>query len=346
MDAPGTKPLSATSQRLSWSRYFFRILLKALGGLLFLGITGWMAMAICYADLHGRSPRIVRAVLVVIVSISVFVFIRPRRRGVLAFIFGFAGVLCWFFSISPSNVRDWGDDVAVLPYATIEGNLVHLHNIRNFDYRSETDYTAAYYDRTFDVSHLQTLDLILSYWSGPTFAHEFLSFGFDDGQYLSISIETRKEKSEKYSAVQGFFRQYEIVYVVADERDLIRLRTNYRGEEVYLYRMRTPPEKIRAVFRDYLSSINSLQKQPRFFNALTENCATSVFSHLCCAPPYPPFTLGVLFSGYLARYEYENGELDRSFSFDELERRSHINDLAEPADQAVDFSQRIRARLR
>ncbi len=345
MDDPKGELIPAAQPPRSLPRRLVRGLLIALGGLVILGMTGWMALAVCYTDLHATSPRTLMASFVAALSIAVVLFVKPRRRGIVIFAILFIAVLAWFFSIRPSNERDWAADVAVLPYATIDGELVRLHHIRNFDYRSETDYTPAYYDRTFDLSRLQTVDLILSYWAGRAIAHAMLSFGFDNGQYLAVSIETRKEKSEQYSAVEGFFRQYELIYVVADERDLIRLRTNYRDEEVYLYRTRASPEKARAVFLDYVRMINSLHERPRFYNALTENCMTSVFAHLRCAPPYPPFSLGVLLSGYSAEYGYRSGGLDHSVPFEELERRSRINDLAKPADQAADFSRRIRARL-
>jgi hypothetical protein len=271
--------------------------------------------------------------------------LRRQRMGLSIFLLAFVAVLSWFLSLRPSHERDWATDVAVLPYATIEGDKVQLHNIRNFDYRSETDFTAAYHDRTVELSKLTTMDVILSYWSGRAFAHALLSFGFSDGQYICVSIETRKEKSEQYSAIEGFFRQYELIYVVADERDVVRLRTNYRGEDVYLYRLRAPPDRVRTVFLDYFKTINSIHDKPRFYNALTENCMTSLYSHLRSSPPAPPFNMGVLLSGYSARYGYESGGLDHSVTFDELEKRSHINDLAKPADQAADFSQRIRSRL-
>jgi hypothetical protein len=190
------------------------------------------------------------------------------------------------------------------------------------------------------------MDLVLSYWAGRAIAHALLCFNFDDGNHIAISIETRKEKGEDYSAVEGFFRQYELIYVVADERDVIRLRTNYRGERVHLYRLRASPEKCRYVFLDYLKTVNAIHDRPRFYNALTENCTTSIFAHMMGGPPpQPRFTPGVLLSGYSAKYAYQNGGLDHSVSFDELEKRSLINDLAIPADKAPDFSERIRARL-
>ncbi len=326
-------------------RRLLRWALTALVGVVLLGMAGWMFLAVRLADRHGTPPRTILAAIVALAPLALVVIVRRRRIGLIVFLLAFAATLGWYFSRQPRSDRDWQRDVAVLPYATISGDQVTLHNIRNFEYRSETDYTPAYYDRTYDLSKIRTIDLILAYWAGEAIAHAMLSFGFDNGQYLAISIETRKEKGEEYSAVEGFFRQYELIYVVADERDVIRLRTNYRKEEVYLYRLRASPAKARAVLLDYLETANAIHERARFYNALTENCATSVFSHMFAGPaPRPKFTLGVLLSGYSAEYAYKNGGLDQSLPFEELKRRSHINDLAQPADAAPDFSQLIRAR--
>jgi len=321
-------------------------LLLGLVGLVLLGMAGWMFLAVRLADRHGTPPRTILAALVALVPLLLVVIIRRRRIGLAIFVLAFLSTLGWYFSRRPSQHRDWQPDVAVLPYADFDGDFVHLHNVRNFDYRSETDYTPAYYDHTYDLTKLQSMDLILSYWAGPAIAHAMLTFNFDDGTHVAISIETRKEKGESYSAVEGFFRQYELIYVVADERDVIRLRTNHRGEQVHLYRLRAGPEKCRYVFLDYLDTVNSIHERPRFYNALTENCTTSIFGHMLGGPPpQPKFTPGVLLSGYSAKYAYENGGLDHSVSFDELQKRSLINDLAIPAGDAPDFSERIRARL-
>lgn len=327
-------------------RRILRFLLKGLFAVAILGMAGWMFLAVRSADRHGVPPRTILAAIVAGVPLALAIFVRRRRIGLILFFVAFIATIGWYFSIRPEHNRDWQTDVAILPYAEFDGDLVHLHNVRNFDYRSETDYTPAYYDRTYDLSKLQSMDLVLSYWAGRAIAHALLCFNFSDGNHVAISIETRKEKGEEYSAVEGFFRQYELIYVVADERDVIRLRTNYRKERVHLYRLRASPEKVRYVFTDYLETVNSIYNRARFYNALTENCTTSIFGHMLGGPPpQPRFTLGVLLSGYSARYAYENGGLDHSVSFDELERRSLINDLAEPADKATDFSERIRARV-
>jgi hypothetical protein len=220
-----------------------------------------------------------------------------------------------------------------------------MHNIRNFAYRTETDFTPRYYDKTFDLQELDTADLIATYWMGDAIAHMMVSFGFNGRDYLAISIETRKERSESYSTLAGFFREYELFYVVADERDLVRVRTNYRNdppEEVYLYRTNAPPPNVRRLFLSYVEKINSLKAHPEFYNTLTTNCTTNIWMHTQVNGA-TPFSWKILASGYVPLLVYENGRLDRSLPFDELRRRGHINAAARAAGDAADFSQRIRA---
>jgi hypothetical protein len=250
--------------------------------------------------------------------------------------------------IKPSNDRDWQPDVTVLSYAEVNGDLVTVHNIRNFDYRSETDYTPAYYNKTFDLSRLEAVDLIAVYWAGPKIAHIMLSFGFGGNDYLAISIETRKEMGESYSTFKGFFDQYELYYVVADERDVIRLRTDFRKdppEEVYLYRLRAPIETGRRLFLEYMRRINALQEQPEFYNTLTTNCTTSIFLNSKVNPDHIPFSWKLLLTGYVPEYLYEQNRLDTSLPYPELQKRSLINSRAQAADNAPDFSRLIREGL-
>lgn len=250
--------------------------------------------------------------------------------------------------IRPSNDRHWQPDVAVLSYAEINGDLITVHNIRNFDYRSETDFTPAYYDKTFDLSKLESVDLAAVYWAGPRIAHTMLSFGFGVNDYLAISIETRKEVGESYSTFKGFFGQYELYYVVADERDVIRLRTNYRKdppEEVYLYRLRAPIENGRRLFLEYMHRINALKEQPEFYNTLTTNCTTTIWLNSKVNPDHLPFSWKLLLSGYVPEYLYEHERLDTSLPFPELQKRSLINSRARAADNSPDFSRLIREGL-
>jgi hypothetical protein len=270
---------------------------------------------------------------------------RWRWRAAGAYWVAFFALLAWFFSLAPSNDRDWQADVATLPYATVAGDIVTMHNIRNFDYRSETDYTPAYYDKSFDVSKLTGVDIIAVYWMGPAVAHIFVSFEFAGSDHLAVSIETRKEKGEEYSTLKGFFRQYELYYVVADERDVIRLRTNYRKdppEDVYVYRAQGPLENGRRLFLDYVRKINSLKEKAEFYNTLTTNCTTNIWMHTLVNVGHLPFSWKILASGYVPQYMYEAGRLDNSVPFAELQKRALVNPRAHGADKAQDFSRRIR----
>src|SRR5262249_16303092 len=217
-----------------------------------------------------------------------------------------------------------------------------IQNVRNFDYRSETDFTERWEERTFDLAKLQGADLFLSYWGSPSIAHTIVSWDFGDGQHLAISIETRKERGESYSALLGFFRQYELYYVVADERDVIGVRTNHRGERVYLYHVRLPPERSRALLLDYLKEVNQLTEEPRWYNALTHNCTTTIREHAARVGPVQPWSWQILANGYLDQLWYERGVLDNSLPFAELKARSDITERAKAADGAADFSARIR----
>jgi hypothetical protein len=182
---------------------------------------------------------------------------------------------------------------------------------------------------------------------GPAIAHVFVSFGFGD-DHVAVSVEARREEGEGYSSIQGFFKRFELIYVVGDERDLIRVRTNYRRdppEDVYLYRVRAPVENIRRLFLEYVRAINELAERPRFYDTLTTNCTTTVALHTRVNPGHLPLSWKVLLSGHAAEYVYEEGRLDTSLPFAELQRRSRVNDAARAADQAPDFSRRIRAGL-
>jgi hypothetical protein len=324
------------------------VALTVLACLLVVGLTGWGALAIYYSGAGSGGLRGAVAIAFALAGLTALVgcgFRRWRWRALAGFFALFAILVTWWGSIEPSNDRDWRPEVAVLPHATIAGNLITVHNIRNFDYRTETDFTPAYYDKTFDLNKLEAVDAIATYWMGPEIAHVFVSFGFGGGDYLSVSIETRTERGEGYSTIKGFFKQYELFYVVGDERDLIRVRTNYRNdppEDVYLYRVHGPIENGQRVFLEYMHKINALKTKAEFYNTLTTNCTTNIWLHTRINPGHLPFSWKLLLSGYVPAYLYEAGRLDTSVPFPELQRRAHINARAREADQAEDFSQRIR----
>jgi hypothetical protein len=321
-------------------RWIALALLWALLGL----VTLW-AVAALYFDARVSWLRLPLAAIYGLAMLAVLIWVRPRRLAAGICAGGFGLVLAWWFSLQPSNQRDWQPDVAVLPYADISGSQVKIHNIRNCDYRTETDFDVHHYDKTINLEDLRTVDLFLVTWGSPNIAHTMVSFGFLNGDYVCFSIETRKEKGEAYSAVKGFFRQYELTYVMADERDLVRLRTNYRqGEEASLYRVQMTPEQGRTFFLDYLKRANALRERPEWYNALTDNCTTAIRTQRAAADRQP-WDWRMLINGHLDQLLYERGTIATNLPFAELKKRSLVNARAHAADKDPDFSQHIRQNL-
>jgi hypothetical protein len=280
-------------------------------------------------------------------TILAFALLPAPGRTAVAALAIFAILVILFLRIPASNDRDWQPEVSVTPHAEINGDIVTIYGVRNFDYRTESDFTPRWEERTYDVRKLDSADIIAVYWAGKAIAHVMLSFGFAGEDYLAVSIETRKEKGESYSTLAGFFRNYELYYVIADERDVIRVRTTYRQpqEDVYIYRVSGSRENLRRVFLEYLTSINELRDRPVFYNTLTTNCTTSILLHTRVNPESPPFSWKILLSGYVPDYLYELGRLDTTMPFAELEKVSRVNERAHAADQDPAFSQRIREGL-
>lgn len=312
----------------------------------------WAVLAVYFGDSHSGMVQTGIATVVGLLGLVTLVglgFARWRKRVLTAYAVLFIAVLGWWLlAIQASNERQWQPDLTKLPYATVDGDIVTLYNIRNFDYRSEFDYKPAYYNKTFDLNKLDGVDLFAVYWMGPAVAHTILSFNFGDKDYLAVSIEARKEQNEGYSTIKGFFRQYELTYIVADERDVIRLRTNYRKEppeQVYLYRLQGGKQNVRRLFLEYLLKINELHDKPSFYNTLLDNCTTAIWFNARVNPGHLPFSRKILLSGYVPEYLYESGRLDTRLPFEQLQRQALINPAAQAADQSPDFSRRIRAGL-
>lgn len=272
-------------------------------------------------------------------------FVRPFRIALVCFAGLMVLVVAWWLSIQPSNDRSWLPEVAHLPTASFEGDLVTIRNVRNFNYRSETDFDPRWEERTYDLSRLRGADLFLSYWGSPWITHTIISWEFDDGQHLAVSIETRKERGEEYSALLGFFRQFELYYVFADERDLVGLRTQHRGEDVYLYRLRTPVETARAVLVDYLEEANRLASTPRWYNAATHNCTTAIRYHMKNIAADNPWDWRILVNGFIDELAYERGSIDTELPFELLRTRSNITERAQAAGSTPSFSRNIREGL-
>ena len=302
-----------------------------------------------FALYYGSWPQSVCVALALLYGTAhvAAVLFAPFRRVALGCVAVFLLPLVAFHVMRPSNDRAWQPDVAQQPFAEITGDQVIVHNVRNCTYQSETNFAVAFETRRYDLSKLRTADIFLADWGLHKVAHTMLSFGFDDGQYLCFSIETRKEVGESYSAFKGLFRQYEVIFIAGDERDLVGLRTNFRqGETVRLYRMvKAPLQTVRATFTAYLDRINGLKRKPEWYNAVTENCMVGFFqiARQHAVEGRGRWHWSVILNGYADRHAYENGALDASLPFEELRERSVINDRARAAGGSPAFSSLIRA---
>ncbi len=250
----------------------------------------------------------------------------------------------WWTSMTPRQDRVWADDVAQRLHVTaFDGRHVVLDNVRDFTWRTEQDYDARWVRREYDLAQLRSADLVLSYWMGPAIAHTLVSFGFDDGRHLVFSVEIRKERNESFSALGGFFRQFEMTLVAAEETDIIRTRTNARGEDVYLYRIEgLDRSQLRALFAGYLQQARQLDAEPAFYNTLTSNCTTIVFDLARQIEPGLPMDYRLLASGYLAGYAYDQHALVAGVDLATLKTRGRITERALQPQAQQDYSGWIR----
>ena len=305
----------------------------------------WAAAALWFDGPVSRPLAGVLAALFGLGCVVLFVAVRPAGRAALLVAAGVAAVAVWWLRIPPSNQRDWLPDVARPAEAHFDGSRVTIENVRNFAYRSDTDYDEHWETRTYDLDRLKGIDLFLSFWGPTLIAHTIVSWEFEDAPPLAISIETRKEKGEEYSAVRGFFRQFELYYVVADERDVVGVRTNHRGEHVFLYRVRMTREQARELLVDYLEEVERLAHHPRWYNAFSQNCTTTIRMHLRNVGLAQALNWRLFANGRLDELMYERGTIDTSLPLAELRRRSEITERAKAADSSPDFAERIRVGL-
>ena len=337
--APDTKQGGA-----SWFSRSPRWVLASLRFTLFSLLVIWTTLAVYYSNLPWAWLRLVLAVDVAAFSVwALWLTRRPRMRWAFAGLF--LVVLVWFITIRPSHDRPWRPEVAVMPRAIIDGDRVRITGFRNFDYRSGDDFTERWEEREVSLSRLTSLDFYISYWSVGSFAHTFVSFNFDNAPPVCISIEIRPEVGESFAPVPALFKQFELIYVVGAERDIVGVRTNHRNEEVYLYHIRTAPENARRLFLVYLDRINELADRPEWYNLLSNNCTLNIVRYANAAGRVGRWDIRHLLNGWADRYLYAAGWLDTSLPFEELRARSRINDAARAAGDSPDFSRRIRAGL-
>jgi hypothetical protein len=322
-----------------------RAVFVALGGLICLIATAW-AVGALYFDLPITPLRAPLALMYGAAMLAALLFVKGRWRASGIVVAGFVVVLGWWLTIKPMEDRAWQPDVARRAWADVGNDEITLHNVRNCEYRTETDYTPRWETRVVHLSKLTGVDLAINFWGSPWIAHPIASFQFADSLPLAISIETRKAIGQSYSALRGFYRQYELIYIPADERDVIRLRTNYRGEEVYLYHTTASAERGRAIFLEYLKHLNQLHDRAEFYNAVTDNCTTNIrVANVAAGGKVPPWNWRILLNGKGDELLYQRGFIDRNLPFPELKARSFINPRAKLADTSPNFSELIRVGL-
>jgi hypothetical protein len=322
-----------------------RFVAVVLSGLICLVAIAWAAGAL-YFDLPIAWLRTPLAFIYGLVMLGALVFVKGRWRAMGVVTIGVVAVLAWWFTIKPSNKGRWQPDVAQLAWAESSGDEVTLHNVRNCDYRTETDYDAHWETRSVRISQITGADIAINYWGSPWIAHPIVSFQFADAAPLCFSIETRKQAGQSYSAIRGLYRQFTLIYVLADERDVLRLRTNYRqGENIYLYRTTMTPVQARERFQEYLRSLNEIRDHPRWYNAITTNCTTSIRDQHPVAERIP-WDWRILLNGKGDELMFERHTIvTAGLPFFELKARSLIDARAKAADTAPNFSELIRVDL-
>jgi hypothetical protein len=351
-----TEPHRAATNRLGFPpasqvsalRIFRSLLVLALVPVM-VAFAFWGALALWFQAPFAPPFRIALGALWVALMLGCGIGLRsaPKWRALAVMAVAVAAILTWWSTILPTNDGDWAPDLAQTVRGTVEGNSLTLTDARDFDWRSEKDFTPRWETRHYDLSKLVSVDLLANYWMGEEIAHTMVSFGFSDGQYLIWSIEMRLRKGQTFSALGGLFKTAELIALAGDERDLIRLRTNIRKEDVRLFRMNASPEVGREVLLTYVKEANDLADHPRWYNTLTTNCTTVVFFIARAVAPDMRFDWRVLASGFLPDFAYDHGALDTSLPFPELREKSKIAQRALAADSAPAgaFSQAIRTHI-
>ena len=325
-----------------------KIFVAVVASIFLFGFWVWCALAIRFSGLPGETlPFVVSGLFAVSLPLALAVLPNRKRTAYGAFILCVAVLIGWL-QIDASHNRDWVESVAKLPYATIKGNEAQVKNIRNFDYRTEKDFTVRYYDKIYNLNELRTIDYVQSHWDNlEAVAHSMISFGFGNGDYLTVSIETRLERDEPQSGLRGLFKQYELIYVLADERDLLRLRTNFRKEDVYLYQINLDQEQVRKVFMVIMDRVNSIADKPEFYNTLTQSCLTSLVGDFTkVINPKSKFDFRRIANGYSDEMLFENGWIDSKLSFKETKQLNYINQYIKNDADGKNYSINIRPYLK
>ena len=310
--------------------------------LLLAAATAWAATAI-WVQLTGLPEILALAALGIAALTTLTLRLIQRRKAWATFAVTALAVGGWYQTIQPQQDRNWAPDVAHGISGTVTGNIATLQNVRNFTWTSDSQATPLWETRSYNLDQLQTVDMITSTWGDPNIAHLIVSFGFADGQHLAFSVEIRKEVGESFSSIGGFFRQFELALIAADENDVVRVRTNQRGEDVHLFPVKLKPEQQRTLFLTYLDLGNRLAVQPEFYNTVTANCASTVYHLVQVIKPDMPLDRRLLFSGQLPEYIDELGGLPGTMPMAERRAAAAISARALSITTGQDYSTLIRA---
>jgi hypothetical protein len=304
----------------------------------------WSTLALWFRTPGPEWVRALAAAAFALIALTTIagVFSARRWRALGGFALAFGALLIWWSTIKPPADRDWTPEVARQVTGVVKGDILTLANQRDFDWTSEKDATENWVTQSYDLSKLRKLDIFLAYWAGPAMTHPMMSFEFEDGRHLAWSIEVRSARGGEFSPVANLFKADPLVFLASDERDMVRLRSNIRGEDVQLYRLNTPPDVARALLLEYVEQSNELAAQPRFFNSIATNCTTSVVKLIRAAGGKMPFDWRLIVNGYLPSFLYDRGAVDTGIPLDELVARSRIGARAQAADRSPEFSKLIR----
>ena len=245
---------------------------------------------------------------------------------------------------TPSNQGKWSPNQAVLPWAEFDDNLVTVHNVRNTIYRTADDYTVQHYDKTYDLDQIASADFVMvPLRFVPGGAHTFVSFGFENDDYVAISVEVRREKGEIFSPIKSMADPYEIMYVVGDERDLIQLRSIHWLDDVYMYQSTASRQQVRDMFVDMLKRANKLRDDPEFYDLVRNNCTTNIVRHVNrVTPGRVPYGYQVLFPAYSDRLAYHLNLIEVDGNFARTKQQARINEVAYVYRNDPQFSAKIR----
>lgn len=324
---------------------WWTMVIKILLLLLVLVVAAWGTLAIEFQLQAGLGRWVALAGWLAVAVLSLYALSKGKNWLLVPQALSFLVLVGWWSSIAPSNDREWAPDVARMSHGEVQGSVVTLHNVRDFTWRSETDFDEHWVSQDYDLQTLKSVDMFLSYWMGPVIAHTLVSFGFEDGRHVVFSVEIRKEKQESFSAIGGFFKEFELSLIAATEQDIVRTRSNARGEDVYMYSVELSKSAMQALFLSYVEQGQRLQTSPRFYNTLTANCTTIVYDMVSKIVDGVPWDWRVLASGYLAEYVYGLNALAPGHSFKELQQLGYINPRAVMQQPGQDFSGVIRQGL-